>query len=44
LITAYALNQGQPRSLKRLYNRREELLKTLQKDYLAAKQRVLVQA
>ena len=38
LITAYALNQGQPRSLKRLYDRREELLETLQKDYLAAKQ------
>lgn len=37
LVTAYVLNQCQPRPLKRLYDKREAILETLQKDYLAAK-------
>lgn len=37
LMTAYVLNQCQPRSLKRLYDRREEMLAKLQADYLKAK-------
>ena len=37
LVTAYVLNQCPPRPLKRLYDGREALLDTLQKDYLAAK-------
>ena len=37
LVTAYVLNQCSPRPLKRLYDGREALLDTLQKDYLAAK-------
>ena len=37
LLTAYVINQCQPRSLKRLYNRREELLSTLRTAYQAAK-------
>jgi deoxyhypusine synthase len=37
LVTAYVLNQCLPRSLKRLYDQRQTLLDTLQKDYLAAK-------
>jgi deoxyhypusine synthase len=37
LVTAYTLNQCPPRPLKRLYDGREALLDTLQKDYLAAK-------
>lgn len=37
LVTAYVLNQCQPRALKRLYDRRGALLDKLQKDYLAAK-------
>jgi deoxyhypusine synthase len=37
LITAYALGTRAPRPLKRLYDRREELLATLQAEYLRAK-------
>ncbi|ALF54923.1 deoxyhypusine synthase [Nostoc piscinale CENA21] len=37
LVTAYTLNQCSPRPLKRLYDQRETMLATLQKDYLAAK-------
>ncbi|MBE9049721.1 deoxyhypusine synthase [Nostocales cyanobacterium LEGE 11386] len=36
LVTAYVLNQCQPRPLKRLYDRREAMFKKLQTDYLAA--------
>jgi deoxyhypusine synthase len=37
IITAYVMNQCQPRALKRLYERREEMLDKLRTDYLAAK-------
>ncbi|MGN6811353.1 MAG: homospermidine biosynthesis protein [Thermomicrobiales bacterium] len=37
LLTAYALGTRAPRPLKRLYDRREELLATLQAEYLRAK-------
>ncbi|MDZ7961510.1 MAG: deoxyhypusine synthase [Aulosira sp. DedQUE10] len=37
LVTAYVLKQCQPRPLKRLYDRREAIVETLRKDYLAAK-------
>ncbi|MFN6565770.1 deoxyhypusine synthase [Nostoc minutum NIES-26] len=37
LVTAYVLNQCQPRQLKRLYDKREPMFEKLQKDYLAAK-------
>ncbi len=37
LVTAYVLNQCPPRPLKRLYDRREEILEKLRADYLAAK-------
>jgi deoxyhypusine synthase len=37
LVTAYVLNQCQPRTLKHLYDKREALLDKLQKDYLATK-------
>lgn len=37
LVTAYVLNQCQPRPLKRVYDRREAIMEKLQKDYLAAK-------
>ncbi|MDI9640183.1 deoxyhypusine synthase [Kamptonema cortianum] len=37
IITAYVMQQCQPRSLKRLYDRREELLAKLREDYEAAK-------
>ena len=37
LVTAYVLNQCPSRPMKRLYDGREALLNTLQKDYLAAK-------
>ncbi len=37
LVTAYVMNQCQPRQLKRLYDRREEMMTKLQTDYLAAK-------
>ncbi|MDG2616801.1 deoxyhypusine synthase [Thermoleptolyngbya sichuanensis A183] len=37
LIGAYVINQCEPRPLKRLYDRREEMLATLQRDYLAAR-------
>lgn len=36
ILTAYVMNQCSPRSLKQLYNRREELLGKLQQDYLEA--------
>jgi deoxyhypusine synthase len=37
LVTAYVMNQCQPRPLKRLYDRREEITEKLRQDYLAAK-------
>jgi len=37
LVTAYVMNQCQPRSLKRIYDRREEITEKLRQDYLAAK-------
>ena len=37
LVTAYVLNQCLPRQLKRLYDRKEEMLEKLRADYLAAK-------
>jgi deoxyhypusine synthase len=36
IVTAYVMNQCAPRPLKRLYDRRGELLETLQQDYLTA--------
>jgi deoxyhypusine synthase len=36
IMTAYAINQCAPRPLKRLYDRREELLERLRLDYYAA--------
>jgi len=38
LMGAYVINQCEARPLKRLYDRREEMLDTLQRDYLAAKE------
>lgn len=37
LVTAYVTNQCQPRPLKRLYDRREEMLEKLRADYQLAK-------
>mgnify|MGYP002776987968 CR=1 FL=1 len=37
ILTAYVMNQCAARPLKRLYDRREELVATLRRDYLAAK-------
>jgi deoxyhypusine synthase len=37
ILTAYVVNQCEPRPLKRLYDRREAMLATLQADYEAAK-------
>jgi deoxyhypusine synthase len=37
LVTAYVLNQCPQRPLKRLYDRREQILEQLRTDYLAAK-------
>jgi deoxyhypusine synthase len=37
LIAAYALDTRQPRPLKRLYDRREEMLGTLQSEYLRSR-------
>jgi deoxyhypusine synthase len=37
IMAAYVTNQCAPRPLKRLYDRRSEMLDTLQRDYLAAK-------
>lgn len=37
LLTAYVMNQCQPRPLKRLYDLREEMLEKLRADYLSAK-------
>jgi len=37
IMGAYVINQCADRPLKRLYDRREELLATLQRDYLAAR-------
>ena len=37
IITAYVTNQCQPRQLKRLYDKRPEMLEKLRTDYLAAK-------
>ncbi|MGJ3249946.1 MAG: homospermidine biosynthesis protein [Elainellaceae cyanobacterium] len=36
ILTAYVINQCPPRPLKRLYDRREEWLETLRRDYLTA--------
>jgi deoxyhypusine synthase len=36
IMTAYVINQCAPRPLKRLYDRRDELLEKLRQDYLAA--------
>lgn len=36
LLTAYIMNKCQPRTLKRLYDRREEMLSKLRTDYQAA--------
>lgn len=37
MITAYVMNKCQPRSLKRLYDRREAMLEKLKMDYLKTK-------
>ena len=37
ILTAYVMNQCEARPLKRLYDRREELVTALRNDYLAAK-------
>jgi deoxyhypusine synthase len=37
LVTAYVMNQCQPRQLKRLYDRREKMLEKLRGDYHKAK-------
>ncbi|MEB3182452.1 MAG: deoxyhypusine synthase [Nostocaceae cyanobacterium] len=37
LVSAYVLNQCQPRSLKRLYDQRPAMMERLRRDYLAAK-------
>ncbi len=37
LVTAYVMNQCQPRPLKRIYDRREEITEKLRQDYLTAK-------
>lgn len=37
ILTAYVVNQCPPRPLKRLYDRREEMLERLRLEYLAAK-------
>jgi deoxyhypusine synthase len=37
IVTAYVLNQCQPRPLKRLYDKREQMVEKLRKDYLMAK-------
>lgn len=37
IITAYVINQCEPRPLKRLYDRREAMVEKLRSDYLAAK-------
>lgn len=37
LLTAYVLNQCQPRQLKRLYDRRAEMMEKLRTDYMNAK-------
>ncbi|MBW4539885.1 MAG: deoxyhypusine synthase [Myxacorys chilensis ATA2-1-KO14] len=39
ILTAYVINQCQPRSLKRLYDRRPEMMAKLKADYEAAKLR-----
>lgn len=40
LLTAYVINQCQPRQLKRLYDRREEMFEKLRVDYMSANQRL----
>ncbi len=37
IVTAYVMNQCQPRTLKRLYDKREKMLEQLRTEYLAAK-------
>ena len=41
LVTAYVLQQSQPRTLKRLYDKREAMFEKLRTDYLAAKDQPL---
>jgi deoxyhypusine synthase len=41
LVTAYVLQQSQPRTLKRLYDKREAMFEKLRRDYLAAKNQPL---
>jgi deoxyhypusine synthase len=41
LVTAYVLQQSQPRTLKRLYDKREAMFEKLRTDYLAAKNQAL---
>ena len=43
LVTAYVMNQCQPRPLKRLYDQREQMLSKLRTDYLKAKTQPLDQ-
>jgi deoxyhypusine synthase len=43
LVTAYVMNQCQPRPLKRIYDRREEITEKLRQDYLAAKTQLVDQ-
>ena len=43
LVTAYVMNQCQPRPLKRLYDQREQMFSKLQTDYLKAKTQPLDQ-
>ncbi|HIK54137.1 MAG TPA: deoxyhypusine synthase [Synechococcales cyanobacterium M55_K2018_004] len=38
IIGAYVMQQCEPRALKRLYDRREDMLATLRNDYLAARE------
>ena len=37
ILTAYVINQSPARPLKRLYDRRDEMLEALRLDYMAAK-------
>jgi deoxyhypusine synthase len=43
LVTAYVMNQCQPRPLKRLYDKREQMLEKLRTDYLAVRTQPLDQ-
>jgi deoxyhypusine synthase len=39
ILTAYAMNRREPRPLKRLYGKRDEMMKLLTTEYRAAKQK-----